>query len=268
MRANANNINQMMLRRTLAPSDPILALFAGGEQGDFFDLSNHSLTWQDSTKSTTADADNDPLGAIVGAVNANTLSQATAASRLALKTDGNLWWAEMDGVDDIIFGSLNFPLQPNTYIAVAFERNGLDHTGGIQELSSSSGPNDHIQINTQNNSRMNSRTRALSEDKNTTSALSSSNQAPPNTTIVCEFWVEPEPGDIIQLINGQAAGSEPANWPSTLELGDITYVVPAGVESGTVHKWFGSLVIDRIPTGTERQVIRERLAALSGVALP
>jgi len=102
----ANNISAMMLRRQSAANvDPILALFAGGELGAYYDPSDSSTVFQDAAMTTPAGA-NDPVGALMDkSGNGNHATQATAAARPIRRTDGTYWWLEFDGVGDVLVTS-------------------------------------------------------------------------------------------------------------------------------------------------------------------
>jgi len=85
-----------------ADGDPILALFANGEQGAYYDPSDSSTVFQDAAMTTPAGAD-DPVGAIMDkSGNGNHLTQSTAALRPALRNVGGLWYLEFDGTDDFL----------------------------------------------------------------------------------------------------------------------------------------------------------------------
>jgi hypothetical protein len=102
MNANANNLASMMLRRPLGGGDPILALFANGEQGAYYDPSDSSTVFQDAAMTTPA-GDGDPVGAIMDkSGNGNHATQSTAAARPMLRQSGALWYLEFDGVDDFL----------------------------------------------------------------------------------------------------------------------------------------------------------------------
>jgi len=85
-----------------ADGDPILALFANGEQGAYYDPSDSSTVFQDAAMTTPA-GDGDPVGAIMDkSGNGNHITQSTAASRPALRNVGGLWYLEFDGTDDFL----------------------------------------------------------------------------------------------------------------------------------------------------------------------
>jgi len=94
MRANANNINQMMLRRTLAPSDPILALFANGEQGLLY---RRAQSYFADNGLTTPAGPTEPIQAYKDlSPNAFHLTANSSSNRPI--NDGGI--ARYDGVDD------------------------------------------------------------------------------------------------------------------------------------------------------------------------
>lgn len=87
-----------------------LALFSSGEQGVWYDPSDMSTMWQDSAGTTPVTAADQPVGKMLDkSGNGNHWTQPTAGKRLVLKTDGTLWWLQVDGVDDFgLTGSIDF----------------------------------------------------------------------------------------------------------------------------------------------------------------
>jgi len=125
MRANANNINQMMLRRTLAPSDPILALFAGGEQGLYSYPTDQKAPDGDYISFTDAGgtipaSKGDKVRFIRNLAGDNHFVQQDISKGFLLETDGNRWWWENDGVDDEMVQQNTITTGGGFYAAIAF----------------------------------------------------------------------------------------------------------------------------------------------------
>lgn len=80
--------------------DP-LSLFAGGDNGAWYDPSDTSTLWQDAARMVPVSADGDPVGAIDDkSGNSNHLSQTNTAKRPVYRTIGGVHWLEFDGMDD------------------------------------------------------------------------------------------------------------------------------------------------------------------------
>lgn len=85
-------------------------LFDNGEEGAWYDPSDLSTMFQDGSGTTPVTADGQPVGKILDkSGRGNHASQATAAARPILQTDGTYWWLQFDGVDDALStGSIDF----------------------------------------------------------------------------------------------------------------------------------------------------------------
>lgn len=105
-------------------------LFPGGEQGAWFDPSDLSTLFQDSTGTLPATADGDPVGRMLDkSGNGRHLFQDISAARPVLRQSGGLTWLEFDGVDD----RMVFAAMPNTGTSTAIL--GLWRTGGSSTTS-------------------------------------------------------------------------------------------------------------------------------------
>lgn len=94
-------VRHVVLGRGVQPGAPF-GLFAAGEQGFWFDPSDLSTMFQDSTGSTPAVVDS-PVGLIRDkSGRGNHASQATSDSRPILRADGGLRYLEFDGTDDYL----------------------------------------------------------------------------------------------------------------------------------------------------------------------
>ncbi len=79
------------------------ALFAGGEQGAWYDPSDLSTLFQDAAGTIPVTTAGDPVGMMQDkSGNGNHARQATAAARPTYQTDGALHWLATDGVDDFM----------------------------------------------------------------------------------------------------------------------------------------------------------------------
>lgn len=101
--------NSFALRATgftskVNPDDAILALFAGGKQGAFYDPSDKSTLFQDVAGTVPVTKDGDPVALMRDkSGNGNHATQSVSTSRPIYKTDGILHWLKPDGVDDRLF---------------------------------------------------------------------------------------------------------------------------------------------------------------------
>lgn len=81
--------------------DAILALFAGGKQGVWYDPSDKSTLFQDVAGTVPATKDGDPVALMRDkSGNGNHAKQTVTTARAVYKTDGILHWLAFDGVDD------------------------------------------------------------------------------------------------------------------------------------------------------------------------
>jgi hypothetical protein len=110
---------QKRRRARLAESDPILALFANGQQGVYFDP-------RDLSTSPGAGSGDSVATRLDKSGNGASLTQADSAKRPALENAGGLWSENYDGVDDFMGGQYGFVLsQPYTTVIVAEFVSGL-----------------------------------------------------------------------------------------------------------------------------------------------
>ena len=128
-------------------------LFSGGYLGDWFDATSISTLYQDSAKTTSVTADNDPVGAWVGRVNALTIQQATGVARPLYKSSNMTVLA--DGVDDNLMTAANvsfsgYPLS----IAVLFDQsvNGAS-SGAVVSVAGGAADYMGLVLNTPGGSR-------------------------------------------------------------------------------------------------------------------
>lgn len=85
------------------PDDAILALFAAGKQGVWYDPSDKSTLFQDVAGTVPVTKDGDPVALMRDkSGNGNHATQTVSTARPAYKTDGALHWLEFDGVDDYL----------------------------------------------------------------------------------------------------------------------------------------------------------------------
>lgn len=90
------------------PDDAMLALFAGGKQGVWYDPSDKSTLFQDVAGTIPVTKDGDPIGLMKDkSGNGYHATQSVSAARPLYKTDGILHWFESDYVDDGFYIPIN-----------------------------------------------------------------------------------------------------------------------------------------------------------------
>ena len=123
------NRHKRYLRRRFDPA----SLFANGEQGAFYALSDLSTLFQDDAGTTPVTAPGQAVGRVLDlSGNGNHATQATAEARPVYQTDGTLHWLEFDGVDDFLvtpFAGMALSTFAGAF-ALGYQDNSL-HTGYI-----------------------------------------------------------------------------------------------------------------------------------------
>lgn len=122
---------------TLVAAFSPLSLFAGGEQGVWYDPSDLSTLFQDSAGTIPVTAAGQPVGRMNDkSGNANHATQVTAASRPILRNSGALWWLEFDGVDDfLVTGNINFTARDEISVFAGLRKLSDAAVGLVAELS-------------------------------------------------------------------------------------------------------------------------------------
>lgn len=111
------------------------ALFAGGEQGAWYDPSDIASMSQDDAGATPVTADGQTVGRILDkSGRGNHATQATPGSRPTYRTSGGLHWLEFDGTDDFLVTGTITPGTDKTQFFAGVRRINTA-TGIIAELS-------------------------------------------------------------------------------------------------------------------------------------
>lgn len=99
--------------------------FSSGESGIWYDPSDLSTLYQDSSGTVSVTANNDPVGRINDkSGNANYSSQTTSSYRPLYNTNGTLNWLEFDGTDDYLQGTITESFSGGVTIATKIRFNG------------------------------------------------------------------------------------------------------------------------------------------------
>lgn len=120
----------------------IASLFVNGERGAWFDPSDLSTLFQDTSESTQVFADGDPV-ALMKDKSGNGLDvfQSTSSARPVYRTDGSVHWLDFDGNDWLESSSVNAipDVTEGFGVAVALSRDTLDVMPIAQYRTSFSG---------------------------------------------------------------------------------------------------------------------------------
>lgn len=111
------------------PDDAILAIFAGGKQGVWYDPSDLSTLFQDVAGTIPVVNDGDPVALMRDkSGNGNHATQTVSTSRPVYKTDGVLHWLYFDGVDDYLSVSYSSYITQPAILAIAVQLIALTAT--------------------------------------------------------------------------------------------------------------------------------------------
>lgn len=120
----------------------ILALFAGGKQGVWYDPSDMSTLFQDVAGTIPVTKDGDPVALMRDkSGNNNHATQTVSAARPVYKTDGALHWLSFDGVDDYFLAYYSPYLTQPAILALAVQL--IELTTARVLVSGSSSSNRH-----------------------------------------------------------------------------------------------------------------------------
>lgn len=140
-----NAAGQIVVQSAAPPTVPA-DLFLAGELGCWLDPSDLSTMWQDSAKTTPVTAAGQPVGAINDKSGRGLhFTQATAASRPILQTEGGRNYLDFDGTDDgmVSAASINYAAANGKItVWVGLYKGAPESAAGqIIEFSPSSGAN-------------------------------------------------------------------------------------------------------------------------------
>ena len=95
--------NLEFLPKPNSPDSNVIALFAGGKQGVWYDPSDKSTLFQDVAGTVPVTKDGDPVALMRDkSGNGNHATVTVSTARPTYKTDGALHWLAFDGVDDYL----------------------------------------------------------------------------------------------------------------------------------------------------------------------
>jgi hypothetical protein len=218
-----------------APAFDPASLFTGGYVGGWYDPSDLSTLWQDSARTTPVTADGDPVWVIDDkSGTGNHLPAFGSSARPVYRTSGGLHWLEFDGVDDRMILSGAFPL---SFASFAIERTtgGLSQSGGWS--NSSDGATDVDWAIIFNGS-------AMQTGQGAGSGLSDTTHKWVNKVQTATLAVG-SAGVVSVDATGYTGGT--LQFPNGVHL-----MADRNLARYTKAKFYGGLLINRIPTNTER----------------
>lgn len=120
------------------------SLFTSGKQGAWYDPSDLSTMFQDSAGATPVTAAGQPVGLLRDkSGRGNHAIQATAGSKPILRSAGNLWYLEFDGVDDfLVTTSVNFTATDKMSVFTGLRKLSDASVSIVVELSKDSNTQD------------------------------------------------------------------------------------------------------------------------------
>jgi len=223
-------------------------IFSNGERGFWYDLDDLTTLFQDTSGTIPVTGAGQTIALILDkSGNGNHMTVGRTAT-LELDTNNHYY---LDTTDGSLSTGLPYPLEPNVVSAIAINRLSISSATIVHSLAANSGANDYFQFFLQTSERMQTRHRALSAgyDIKTTS-VSAVGSVPLNTPTAHLAFNNSTPGNNEQYVNYSSAYTVASNQPSGLQLGTVTTY-----STGSNHLWYGSLVVWRAVTSTERSDI-------------
>ena len=133
------------------PDDAILALFAGGKQGAWYDPSDKSTLFQDVAGTVPVTKDGDPVALMRDkSGNGNHATQTVSTARPIYKTDGILHWLKPDGVDASLFTDYIVKPPMSLYVGIYTPNTGDTSTRAIVSSGAIGGPLNNFAFYTAN----------------------------------------------------------------------------------------------------------------------
>lgn len=247
------------------------SLYAGSEEGAWFDPSDLSTLWQDTAGTVAVTGDGDPVGRVDDkSGNGNNWLQATAGLRPLYKTAGGLHWLERDGVDDALKSGTVFTLKANTTLAAAARYASGARSSSDAIITLASGTTNYFMLGVRQGiqaGRSVLRGASAAPAVAITTYLGATNSFPDTNPAVIMTELTALSHNFYK--NGVSIGSIATTWDAqtlasmSLRFGDET---ATGAEV-IVAKIYGALLIDRILTTGEREDLEALFAEKSGVTL-
>lgn len=213
------------------------SLFAGGEQGVWYDPSDFSTLYQDSAGTTPVTAVGQPVGRILDkSGRGNHASQTTAASRPTLQQDSKgRYYLSFDGTDDgMATPSINFTGTDAVTVFAGVRKNSDAATGILAELSTNSDSTNGTFVLAASVSGNNYYAQSRGTVKSTSNATGY--VAPHSAVLVAEAKIST---DILRLHVNNAAPLSSATDQGTGNYGN--YPLYIGRRGGTTFPFNGRL---------------------------
>ena len=250
----------MLRRRASAAPDPILQLFASGEQGAIIDPSVDAASFQTTALSTLA-GDTDPFGASVDqSPNGQNATQGTAAKRPQRIESGGLWYSKFDGTDDewaidglagLAEGSKKFSVA----VAIARQKNN----GVILEFADSANSDIHLRLRVVTGDIRMRRSNGTAVSQ---ANVATEEEVPLGTPVV--MVLEYDGTDMNFYLNGGSAVA----LSSTFSIPTLdNFRFPSEDATFLAADYYGLIVREGNFTTDERDAVTQHLADLAGVTL-
>lgn len=253
------------------PPDPILAAFANGEQGAYYDFSDLSSLWQDAAGTTPVTANGQVVGrALDKSPNGNHLTQATGARRPLLEYSGGIGAIVGDGIDKHMrTGAIDLSHTDKVTVIAALNING-GWSKVLAEIGTDYNVNGDIYLSSELGFKAN-----MGGVSGGFRSRDSILYTPALATVIVEVLYDR--ADITTptfYVNGvlrnstlTASGITTGNFVATFPLSLLARWTGSAVSYASTAKYFKSLHIDRLLTADERLVIRQKWATELGIVL-
>lgn len=245
------------------PDTAILALFADGKQGAWYDPSDLSTMFKDAAGTIPVTTNGDPVGRMLDkSGNGNHATQTVSASRPIYKTDGILHWLKFDGVDDYFESNKLVPYDGNSlYIATALKINNLS-TGGIFRFKDNDVDENVVSANYLEE-YIGSGGKYLVQRRPSFIVISNREQRYPESA--CVSWVSNGATFKHQIIPNNSILNKGV---IALSSGDVKLGVGVGLSGGKmVGNVYGFIWVSSVITDIERDKANAYLANKAGVTL-
>ena len=244
------------------------SLFAGGEEGGWYDPSDLTTVWQDSA-GTVPGAVDSPVGRLEDkSGNGNHLTQSTADARPILRQSGSLFYLERDGIDDALFSATNFTLQAGWTLAAAgsFVAGSNTATASLVALEVSS--TDYFILGFRQSiaeARASVRGSGANPAVTISTAQGGSNSFPADSPAVLVSRFQPLSYDL--RANGTNLDTKATTWDEQA-LGSARFGFGrANVATVVSARLYAAVCLQRIPSAAELDKLEAWLAGKVGVTL-
>lgn len=252
-------------RRTVEepPFDPA-TLFASGEDGAYYDISDITTLWTDDGVTQVASEDDPVYRVDDKSGNGMHLYQATATKRPLYKAGGGLPYLYFDGVDDLM-ASVATQVTGPVPVFGAMCASKTTHPSGANIFSVMTGAADYLGFQSVSSSRLYFAHR--DNGGTVASIISAVNDAGPSPW-VADYYVTDgshEGWDNVSGAYGPAAGQISGATTLPDQVVGLNAATPTAGALCQLN-FYGGVFVDRTMTGADRSGVREWLLGLGGIA--